>query len=58
LVSVERFGIPLSMQAILAGRITVGESLRALAREYSVSHETIRRSLARMTDTDHHDAIA
>jgi hypothetical protein len=43
MMAVERFGIPLPMRAILGARIGAGESLRALAREYGVSHETIRR---------------
>jgi transposase-like protein len=35
-----------------------GASIRSLARTYGVSHETVRRTLARMTDTDYHGATA
>jgi hypothetical protein len=35
----------------VASRVSAGESLRALAREYQVSHETIRRRL-NSADTD------
>jgi hypothetical protein len=30
---------------MLAARVSAGESLRALAREYHVSHEAIRRAV-------------
>ncbi len=38
-------------RAVIAARVAAGESLRMLAREYLVSHETIRRIAQAMTRT-------
>jgi hypothetical protein len=42
-VAAGKLGVPLSMRPILVAQITAGDSLRALAREYGVSRETVRR---------------
>jgi hypothetical protein len=43
-----RLGVPRSLWSAVAARVTAGETLRGLAREYGVSYECIRR-IARAT---------
>lgn len=43
LTAVSRTALPPSEWSTIAARVVGGESLRALAREYGVSHECIRR---------------
>ena len=42
-----KLGLPTEAWPLIAARVAAGKSLRTLAREYGVSHETIRRILAR-----------
>jgi len=44
LTATGRLALPLSLRPIVQERAAAGESLRALAREYGVSHECIRRT--------------
>ena len=41
--AVSRFALPVAVRAQIQLQVAAGESLRSLAREYSVSHECIRR---------------
>ena len=41
--AVGKLALPLSVQPVIGARVAAGESLRAVAREYGVSHECIRR---------------
>ena len=44
LSSAAKRGLPNALRSVVAARGSAGESLRALARQYGVSNETIRRS--------------
>ena len=43
LTPVSKLALPTTARLAVAARVAAGESLRALAREYGVSHECIRR---------------
>ncbi len=43
-----KLALPVLAWPAIAARVTAGESLRALAREYGVSHECIRRAARAM----------
>ncbi len=43
LTSISKLALPQSLWPSVASRVAAGESLRALRREYGVSHECIRR---------------
>ncbi len=46
-VTQSRSKVPISLWSELAGRLSAG-SLRTVAKEYSISHETARRIAARV----------
>ncbi len=43
LTSVSNTAVPIALWPVVAARVAAGESLRALGREYGVSHECVRR---------------
>ncbi len=51
LTSSNRIALPLAHWPLITARVSAGESLRALGREYGVSHECIRR-IARIASAD------
>ena len=44
LTAFAKLGLPMDVRPVIAARVAAGESLRALGREYGVSHECIRRA--------------